>query len=675
MNKKSVRKIQVALVVVFFLVFAGLALLLRNDLKKTQIEPVEQEVVETISTDESVKEKEEEQSTLAEELITPIDWESGILVGQWGENESTKLLMSDSNTYGTVSDFLTFQDEETGHAYVIAGTREDKGIVGSLWRVNKPDIDIIGVSLVKQLIRIDADTANYLIYNNCKYLVLNYEEEEEINGQILAFPITEQDEILEGIPGRKVILPDCQIRCEGEETYLFNCFSDGSIRATDGKSYTDTEYVREWVEPLEEENPDIYGKPMQLSEEHKFIINGLVLDCSENWDNHPEDVGSGSSSYLKEQYRRIYVINKTENFILYGTKTIGEMIAKTPEGTYVSMPGAFSSNYNVQPEVLEADFDKDGSLELAIKVLTQHGTGVCVEQLFMVDKHSDGHWYTYELSNEWYNGQLSTHIQSNYTEKGLELLFDGESQGVFEDIENDPTSAYYTGSQIDFSFEDGELRLIAELVIYSDTNFSGTGYFDQLVMTLAYQGEGKWQEEDCQFVLNEESRKQYAQWKEEKISPIAESLEEIKETLTASQMYAELTFMDGNTGVSMLLVAEKENVDSNNHTAGACRVYALLEDGVHDFDYIYGDGTQHPIKYDETGFYTVRPGHVSVHAPSIEEKMFVTVASAEEIDNGQGGYTWKALVDGDYITVDNNVEIERLKTVYREAEAVKFQAK
>lgn len=678
MKDKMVKRLQVGLVVVFLIVFVGLALFLKGNSTEPPVATDEQGVAETISTEESVLQNTEKQSVQSEEQVAPIDWESSIMVGQWGTNESTELLMSSWITYGEVEDFLSYVDEETGHAYVIAGVRDGKGIGGSLWRVNKPDIDVVDVSLVKQYISVESDTANYLIFNNCKYLVLNYTEEGATSGQILAYPLSEKMELLEGIPGKKTILENSQIQCEGDKLYVFDCYSDGTVCAADGVSYTEEEYVWENPKELKTEDASIYGMEVDLSDSQQSILEGLMLDCSENWDARPAYTagytGGDSTVFLEELHKRIYVVRKTEHFTLYGTGMDREMLLETPDGAFVSMPGYFVSNYGVQPEVLEGDFDEDGSQELAIKILVYHGTGVAVEQLFMADKSSDGKWYAYEISSEWYNEQLQSHIESNYTEEGLELLIDGESKGVFEDVNNDPTAAYCVGSQIDFSFEDEEIRLIAKLVIYSDSNFAGTGYYDELIMTLDYLGDGKWQEETCEFVYNEEERQRYAEWKEEQTASVAEGFDEIFKHLTGSQMYAEITYMDGDTEIPLLLVADKENVDTSNNTASNCRVYALLEDGVHDFDYIYSDGKSHPIKADETGLYIARLNWIDVYAPSSDEKALVLAAYAEAIDNGNRGYTHKALIDGALTQVEDDAELKRLQAAYREAEVVKFQA-
>lgn len=522
MNDKMVKMLQVGLLVVFVIVFVGFALILKgNSVDQPVATDKQNKVAETISTEESAPQNTEEETLPSEEQVAPIDWKSGIMVGQWGTNDSTELLMSSWITYGEVEDFLSYVDEETGHAYVIAGVRDGKGISGSLWRVNKPDIDLVEVSLIKQYISVESDTANYLIFNNTKYLVLNYAEEEKVNGQILAFPLSEEMELLEGIPGKKTILENSQIQCEGDMLYVFDCYSNGSVRAVDGESYTEEEYVWENPKELDTEDASIYGMEVDLSEEQQLTLEGLMLDCSENWDARPAYTGGDSTVFLEELHKRIYVIRKTEHFTLYGAGMDSEMLLETPNGAYVSMPGYFVSNYGVQPEVLEGDFDEDGSQELAIKIMVYHGTGVAIEQLFMADKSGDGHWYVYEISSEWYNEQLQRHIESNYTEEGLELLIDGESKGVFEDVNNDPTSAYYVGSQIDFSFENNEIRLIAQLVIYSDTNFAGTGYYDELIMSLSYLGDGKWKEKACEFRYNEQGRESYADWKEEKTAPVA----------------------------------------------------------------------------------------------------------------------------------------------------------
>lgn len=516
MNDKIVKRLQVGLLVLFVIVFVAVAWMLREDAPKAADETKEQDVVvETLPTEDGTQNTEEQ--NMAQEPTVPIDWEYGILTGSWGDNETTQRLLSASNTFGNAQDYLTFLDEESGNAYVIAGVREGNGITGSLWRVAKWDVSDANVTLIKQYICLEEDSATYMVCNNCKYLVLNYWEEDALSGQILSFPTQDSMELLEGIPGKKSILADGQMECEGDRLYTFQCYSDGSVRATDGVAYTEEEYV--WVDPqpLNSDDSNVYGMEVELTEEQQAIQDGVLLDCSQLWNAHPRDKEGQSTEYRKELHRRIYVIRQTKGFVLYGVGMTEEMLLETPDGKYVSMPGYFTSNYDVQPEVLEGDFDEDGAPELAIKILTMHGTGVCIDQLFMADKSSDGLWYVYEIPSDWYNEQLMSHVESKFSEEGLELLVDGESKGIYAEIENDPSAAYYAGSQIEFSFEEGDLQLIAELVIYSNSNFSGTGYYDALVMTLSYKGDGKWAEKSCEFRYNEDSRALEEALKKERI--------------------------------------------------------------------------------------------------------------------------------------------------------------
>lgn len=242
-------------------------------------------------------------------------------------------------------------------------------------------------------------------------------------------------------------------------------------------------FTREWSNSNlgEREQSYIYGTEYELTEAEQQIMQGLLLDCSENWDARPSYTESNTNADWNEANKKIYVIQKTEGFVAYSRYFESGMLVWTPDGRYVLIDGYFTSNYGVQPEVLELDFDGDGSRELAIIGLTEHGTGVCVDYLYMVDKDADGKWYAYRVKHDWYEEKLRGHIDS---------------------------SEYSAGSQIDFYFEGEKIICEADLMIYSDTPFMGLYDGSQLYMELTYLGGGRWAEGGCEYGVDEAVRKQ-----------------------------------------------------------------------------------------------------------------------------------------------------------------------
>ncbi len=223
-------------------------------------------------------------------------------------------------------------------------------------------------------------------------------------------------------------------------------------------------------------------------------------------------------------YEWINKIGKTESFEVYGTNLIDTVLIRTMEGKYLRINHPFSSNYSEVPALYESDFDKDGEQELVLMGgFGYHGTGLYQEQLFIVDKGTDGVWGAYEFSEEIYLPVIEQHISSVYSEGSLKLQIDGEEVSTFtgEEAELDPSSKYCVGSQEYFGYgecgivekfkkdkivgakdnENKKIILDTKLGIYSDTNFSGIFPGDHFIAAFSYKGEGNWQLEEYRYLF------------------------------------------------------------------------------------------------------------------------------------------------------------------------------
>ncbi|MCI8375656.1 MAG: M56 family metallopeptidase [Lachnospiraceae bacterium] len=191
----------------------------------------------------------------------------------------------------------------------------------------------------------------------------------------------------------------------------------------------------------------------------------------------------------------LHIMGETEHFILYGRHEGEEMVVRTPD-CLVYAPVPLISNYEVEPLILEQDFDDDGNAELAIITYVLHGTGISIRSLFMTDKALDSSWNIYHYREKEYLEELTSHFNTEYTENGVRLMFDGRATGAAEKVDQEELDngyAYYAGSQIDFRFVEEKIFLRAELAGYSDVNHTGNYPGHQLEACLHYKGEGKWE--------------------------------------------------------------------------------------------------------------------------------------------------------------------------------------
>lgn len=221
----------------------------------------------------------------------------------------------------------------------------------------------------------------------------------------------------------------------------------------------------------------------------------------ENW-TEQRVVGTG---YVKEEagftWSETDLMGETDHFALYGKKDEEKMAVRTPEClVYAEVP--VISNYEVEPMLLEHDFDSDGEAELAIITYVLHGTGISVRSLFMTDHASDGSWKIYQYREQDYMTELEPHYGTLYTEEGVRFVLDGVPVGIAEETEQEELDNgyyYYAGSLVSFGFVEDKIYLRSEMLGYSQINFAGEYPGHELDAQVQYLGEGNWRLTDIRY--------------------------------------------------------------------------------------------------------------------------------------------------------------------------------
>lgn len=172
-----------------------------------------------------------------------------------------------------------------------------------------------------------------------------------------------------------------------------------------------------------------------------------------------------------EEEAMTYLVAQTENYTLYGKGDYQSLLFGY-RGGYTEFPVPYTSNYMIQPEVREQDFDGDGVSELCVIVCYKHGTGVYVESLYMADPKDAGETAALsvcEFTQEEATAQIEEHITSQRTEQGLAVSMDGREVWP---IPADPLpyrwSEAKAGEQIRYAYEEDGVTLTADLGLVSD---------------------------------------------------------------------------------------------------------------------------------------------------------------------------------------------------------------
>lgn len=167
---------------------------------------------------------------------------------------------------------------------------------------------------------------------------------------------------------------------------------------------------------------------------------------------------------------------------------------------YQLFPWTYFAPRAVKPKMGYGDYDLDGSKEIAVSFYTGSGTGVSVEELYIVKQQKDGTFYALEYTPYEYTKELSARVKAKYnqTEEKLQLYIDNKKVGkpidmsswikegyTFSDIEFDNQITFHiTNKAITINvlpdcYLEGipspvyeNMPTISAKVIYKDGNFS-----------------------------------------------------------------------------------------------------------------------------------------------------------------------------------------------------------
>lgn len=225
---------------------------------------------------------------------------------------------------------------------------------------------------------------------------------------------------------------------------------------TDGNSF------EVWTPPVQDEGVGAVttGEPVEPLEAGWDLTE--VQDIRETFER---------MSYVPEPgtEERTYLIGETEQYRVYGKGDFESMLIER-DGSYAELVYPYASNYMVPPEVLEQDFDGDGSAELALKLGgIKHGTGLYIDTLFVADSAENRELYAYEFSEDSFKAQFSSHLSYERVEEGILPEIDGRTAwGVIADRDGMTFEKADVGSQMRFSFENQQIVLTAELELWTD---------------------------------------------------------------------------------------------------------------------------------------------------------------------------------------------------------------
>ena len=158
---------------------------------------------------------------------------------------------------------------------------------------------------------------------------------------------------------------------------------------------------------------------------------------------------------------KLYLLGETEHYRMYGAGNYQSMLLEE-QGivTEISVPFITDGITMMAPGMQEADYDGDGSPELAVRLLWGEGTGVWQEQLWMFDKKA-GQINACAYPGGVYAEELLRRLSFAERENGKVIMLGGrqispklrEEQGIsYEEIR-------INTSRVSFAFADGTIKL------------------------------------------------------------------------------------------------------------------------------------------------------------------------------------------------------------------------
>lgn len=158
---------------------------------------------------------------------------------------------------------------------------------------------------------------------------------------------------------------------------------------------------------------------------------------------------------------RLYLLGETGHYRLYGAGDYQSMLLEEQDlVTEISVPFITDGITMQPPGVQEADYDGDGTPELAVKLLWGEGTGVWQEQLWMFDREA-GRIKAREYPSGSYAEELLKRLYFAESENGKVIMLGGRQ--ISPELEEEQGVSYeemrINTSRVSFAFEDGMIKL------------------------------------------------------------------------------------------------------------------------------------------------------------------------------------------------------------------------
>lgn len=201
------------------------------------------------------------------------------------------------------------------------------------------------------------------------------------------------------------------------------------------------------------------GQPLENPGKNGWNVQE-AMDVSEDFRQLPFEP-------KKEEKERTYLIDRTEQYTLYGSGDYEAMLLEY-DGKYAEIHHPYMSNYMEGPQLWEVDADGDGKMEAAIRLNLKHGTDLSVDSFFISEMNQNNELYVHQFLEEDICAQLSEHLTYEITEEGCQPFVDGKKAGPLkkhvEDMEDiKPFHGAGIGDQIHFYEEEGKIEVSAEI--------------------------------------------------------------------------------------------------------------------------------------------------------------------------------------------------------------------
>lgn len=159
--------------------------------------------------------------------------------------------------------------------------------------------------------------------------------------------------------------------------------------------------------------------------------------------------------------KRLYLLGETGHYRLYGAGDYQSMLLEEQDlVTEISVPFITDGITMQPPGVQEADYDGDGTAELAVKLLWGEGTGFWQEQLWMFDREA-GRIKAHEYPGGAYAEELLKRLSFAERENGKVIMLGGRQ--ISPELEEEQGVSYeemrINTSRVSFALEDGVIKL------------------------------------------------------------------------------------------------------------------------------------------------------------------------------------------------------------------------